>query len=101
MVLFTHLAGRRTLVLSRAEELQTPAGSGAALPNHFICSLAVWLPYTSAGFGQRRRLKRKSIILSLLSVSFIPPSVCADFPYALPYTFNIMQMKNVKARPPG
>lgn len=72
MVLFTHLAGRRASVLSRAEELQTPTGSGAALPNHFICSLAVWLPYTSAGFGQGKLLKRKSIILSPLSVSFIP-----------------------------
>lgn len=72
MVLFTHLAGRRASVLSRAEELQTATGGGAALPNHFICSLAVWLPYTSAGFGQGRRLKRKSIILSPLSVSFIP-----------------------------
>lgn len=72
MVLFTHLAGRPASVLSRAEELQTPTGSGAALPNHFISCLAVWLPYTSAGFGQRRRLKRKSIILSPLSVSFIP-----------------------------
>lgn len=72
MVLFTHLAGRRAPVWSRAEELQTPTGGGAALPNHFICSLEVWLPYTSAGFGQGRRLKRKSIILSPLSVSFIP-----------------------------
>lgn len=39
---------------------------------------------------------------SLPSVRLIhSPSVCVDFPYTLPHTVNIMQMKNVKARPPG
>lgn len=95
MVLFTHLAGRRTSVLSRTEELQTPTGSGAALPNHFICSLAVWLPYTSAGFGQGRRLKRKSIILSPLSVSFIPVCLCW---FPIRFTLHIQHYANEKCQ---
>lgn len=44
--------------------------------------------------------KEKHHSLPSLRLIHSPP-VCADFPYASPYTFNIMQMKNVKARPPG
>lgn len=64
-------------------------------------ALAVWSPYTSAGFGHRRRLKKEKHH-SLPSLCLIhSPSVRVDFPCALPHTFKPIQMKNVKARPPG
>lgn len=109
MVLFTHPAGRRAAAPSWAEELQTPTGSRAALPNHFICSLAVWLPYTSAGFGHRRHLKKEKHhslpSLCLIHSSSVRvdcyPHVCNNVECVLPHTFKPMQMKTVKTRPPG
>lgn len=46
------------------EEQQSHIGSRATVPNHFICPLPVWLPYTFASFGQHGLWNRKSIILS-------------------------------------
>lgn len=46
------------------EEQQSNIGSKALIPNHFICPLPVWLPYTYASFGQHKLWSKKSIILS-------------------------------------
>lgn len=82
------------------EEQRSHIGSKAAVPNHFICPLPVWLPYTYASFGQHKLWNKKSIILSSLSYLLTVP-LCLSFSCTLPHTYQFAQMKNVKGRPPG
>lgn len=82
------------------EEQQTHFGSKAIVPNHFICPLPVWLPYTYASFGQHKVWNKKSIILSSLS-DLLTVSLCLSLSCTLPHTYQFAQMKNVKGRPPG
>lgn len=84
------------------EEQQPHIGSEAPVPNHFICPLPVWLPYTYASFGQHKLWNRKSIILSSLSLTYsLCLCVCLSPSCPLPHTYQFAQMKNVKGRPPG
>lgn len=86
------------------EEQQSDIGSEDLVPNHFICPLPVWLPYTYASFGQHKLWSKKSIILSLLSPTWLL-CVCVrlslSLSCSLPHTNQFSQMKNVKGRPPG
>lgn len=64
------------------EEQQSNIGSKALIPNHFICPLPVWLPYTYASFGQHKLWSKKSIILSSLSPTW-SLSVCVSLSFCL------------------
>lgn len=66
------------------EEQQSRIGSEATVPNHFICPLPVWLPYTYAGFGQHKLWNRKSIIPSSLTHLFTV-SLCLFLMHVTPH----------------
>lgn len=66
------------------EEQQSHIGREATVPNHFICPLPVWLPYTYASFGQHKLWNRKSIILSSLSLAHCV-SVCLSLIHITPH----------------
>lgn len=97
MVLFTHLAGRRASVLSRADSHWRRRCSSK--PLHLLSRSLVTIHLCC--FWTRQTFEKEKHH-SLPSVRLIhSPSVCVDFPCTLPHTANIMQMKHVKARPPG
>lgn len=101
MVLFSKRSGQTRCCAVLMEEQQSPIGSEAAVPNHCICLLPVWLPYTYASFGQHKLCNRKSIIISPpLSLSLFLSHLLTVSRAHLPHTYQFSQMKNVKGGPP-
>lgn len=87
------------------EEQQLHIGREATVPNHLICPLPAWLPYTYASFGQHYLWNKKRIIVNTHTPLAFFFSLFHRHTHTetctLPHTYQWAQMKNVKDRPPG